>query len=55
MYKLLAMLPTVGLLAGCAIPKAEENPDNLSAAQIAAIAAMPELGDGKPTSGWIEQ
>ncbi len=45
MYRLLATLLIAGLLPGCAAPKAEENLDNLSAAQIAVIAAMPELGD----------
>ena len=45
MYRLLATLLLIGLLPGCATPKVEENLDNLSAAQIAAISAMPELGD----------
>lgn len=39
------MLLIIRLLSGCATPKVEENLDNLSAAQIAAISAMPELGD----------
>jgi len=40
-----APLLIVALLAGCATLKAEENLDILPAAQIAALDAMPELGD----------
>ncbi|HLX81815.1 MAG TPA: hypothetical protein VKS43_14645 [Burkholderiales bacterium] len=40
-----ASLLIIALLPGCATPGGEEDLDHLPAAQIAAIGALPELGD----------
>ncbi len=45
MNKRLEILLMIALLPGCTALKTEENLDYLPAAQVAAISAMPELGD----------